>query len=343
MTRTAPDRHPRPADGRPAPLDHRATTRRRTALALPAVALVLLLGACSGAGDAGADPSAGVPADRGGGGPQPQRPDDPGRVVGEIVAVDTALVQVRATDEQTAVTWSDATTFTQTVAGSLADVTVGSCVVAVAAPSDDATSSSADDPTDEPLAATTVTVAAPADDGTCAGPGGVGAPGGRGGAAPDGAPTDLQSGGPWGGDGVPPDGAPSDLPSGGPMTRAFGGVVSGQVTAVSGATLTVSVTSGSGEVDGDDSSDGPADRQVVVSDATTYTRTVDADASGLVVGRCAAVRGEADDSGKVAATSVQLSDPTDDGCTSALGGMVARGGPGAVPGAPAQDEEDTDA
>ncbi|MDC7122833.1 DUF5666 domain-containing protein [Cellulomonas fimi] len=126
------------------------------------------------------------------------------------------------------------------------------------------------------------------------------------------------------------------------MTRAFGGVVSGQVTAVSGTTLTVSVAGGPGGAD-DDSTDEPADRQVVVSDATTYTRTADADASALTLGRCAAVRGEADDSGRVTATSVQVSDPTEDGCTTALGGMVMRGGPGGMPGAGAPDEDGTDA
>ncbi|QHT56741.1 hypothetical protein GXP71_12060 [Cellulomonas sp. H30R-01] len=346
MTRTVLDHCDRPAPGRVARPDHPATARRRTAFALPAVGLVLLLAACSGAaGDAGADPTASAPADGGGAGPQTQRVDEPGRVVGEIVSVDTALVQVRATDEQTAVTWSDTTTFTQTVAGTLADVAVGSCVVAVATPTGDTTAS--DDTSDTPLDATTVTITAAADDGTCTGVGGFGGPGGGGGGLPGGAPTDLPtelpSGAPWGDDDERPDGAPTDLPSGAPMTRAFGGVVSGQVTGVSGTTLTVSVTSGPGESDDDGSSDEPVDRQVVVSDATTYIRTVDADASALTVGRCAAVRGEADDSGKVAATSVQVSDPTDDGCTSALGGMVMRGGPGGMPGGVAQDEEGTDA
>ncbi|MFC4616304.1 hypothetical protein ACFO3K_16375 [Cellulomonas algicola] len=349
MTRTPLDHGDRPRQGRSAPLDRPATARRRTALALPAVGLVLLLAACSGAaGDAGADPSV-SPAGGGGGGPQTQRVDDPGRVVGEIVSVDTALMQVRATDEQTAVTWSGTTTFTQTVAGTLADVTVGSCVVAVATPTDDTATSddTSNGTSDAPLDATTVTIGAAADDGTCSGVGGFGGPGGRGGGTPDGAPTGLPtglpSGAPRGGDGERPDGAPTDLPSGAPTTRAFGGVVGGQVTAVSGATLTVSVTTGPGASDDDASSDEPVDRQVVVSDATTYTRTVDADASALTVGRCAAVRGEADDSGKVAATSVQVSDPTDGGCTSALGGTVMRGGPGGMPGGPAQDEEGSDA
>ncbi|WP_273653780.1 hypothetical protein [Cellulomonas fimi] len=345
MTATALDHRDRPAPGRAARPEHPATARRRTALALPAVGLVVLLAACSGAaGDVGADSSASAPADGGGGGPQGQRIDDPGRVVGEIVAVDTALMQVRATDEQTAVTWSGTTTFTQTVAGTLADVTVGSCVVAVATPTGD--TSATDGTSDAPLDATTVTITAAADDGTC-GVGGFGGPGGRGGGTPGGAPTelptDLPSGAPWGGDGERPDGAPTDLPSGAPTTRAFGGVVSGQVTAVSGTTLTVSVTSGPGASDDDGSSGEPVDRQVLVSDATTYTRTVDADASALTVGRCASVRGDADDSGKVAATSVQVSDPTDGGCSSALGGMVVRGGPGGMPGAPAQDEDGTDA
>ena len=53
-----------------------------------------------------------------------------------------------------------------------------------------------------------------------------------------------------------------------------------------------------------------------MTDATTYTRTVAADASAIVVGQCATARGEADDSGKVTATSITVSAPTDGECSS---------------------------
>lgn len=327
MTRT----RTRLATHAPGAPDGRVGARRRAALALPAVGLVLALAACARGGTADTPADAQTAA-----GPQTQRIDDPGRVVGEIVALDAALLQVRATDEQTAVTWDDTTTFTQTVAGTLADVTVGSCVLAIAAPSADGDGDEASSDADEPLAATTVTITAADADGTCAGPGGAGGPGGPGGGAPGGMPTDLPTDLPSGGpplDGERPDGAPTDLPSGGPQTRVLGGVVSGQVTAVSGETITVSVRSGDSAA-----TDEPVDREVVVSAGTTVARTVDADASALAVGRCASVRGEADDSGKVAATSVQVSDPSDDGCSAGPGGMTLRGGPGGMPGGPGRDD-----
>ncbi|AEE45004.1 hypothetical protein [Cellulomonas fimi] len=296
------------------------TRPRDCALALPAVGLVLALAGCAGstAQPAATDDATASDAPA-------QRSEDRGRVVGEIATVGDALLQVRGTDEQTAVTWSDATTITQTVAATLADVTVGVCVVAVAAPSSSTGADASDDASDAPVEATSVTVSAAQDDGTCTtagGPGGGGAPGDL----PGGAPTDLPSG-------VPTDGpaAGGERPDGAPQVRAFGAGVGGQVTAVSGSTLSVRVTAADGTT---------SDRQVVVSDATTYQRTAAADASALVAGRCATVRGEADDSGEVAATAIQVTDPTDDGCTS---GFAVRG-PGGAPGqGGTQDEEGTDA
>jgi hypothetical protein len=316
----------------------RRAGRRGAALTLPALAtgLVLLLAGC-----AGADPSASAatPTQQAEGsddgsddGTAPQVPRGGGALVGEIASVGAAVLQVRGADEQTAVTWSTDTAITQTVAAALTDVTVGACVTAVAAPqeTDDATGSTSDDAADDttPLQTTSVTVVAAADDGTCTTGGGFG-PGG--GDRPDGAPTDLPSGMPTDGPrfdgGELPDGAPTDAPSGAPgdgqRSRMLGGAVTGQVTAVAGTTITVGVRGADGT---------QTSRDVVVSGTTTYSRTADADATALVAGRCAVVRGEADDSGKVAATSIAVSDAGDDGCTSTLGGFAMRGGPGGVPG-----------
>lgn len=288
--------------------------------ALPAaVALLALLSACTGSGSGSDDTAATAEASQ-----APAAAQDSGRVpggggvTGEIAAVSDALLQVQGDDGQTAVTWDDGTTITQTVAGALSDVAVGSCVVV----------SGADD---SGTAATSVAVTA-AEDGSCAG--GFGGGGGQrpdagdlpeGADLPDGMPTDMPSGGPGG---SMPDGAPTDLPEGG-----FGGsgVTAGLVTAVDGTTITVEQT-----VPG---ADDVTTTTVTVDDGTTYTTTVAADASALAVGRCVAAQGEADDSGKVAATSLTVSDAGDDGCSTGF----ARRGSGMPGGAPGQDEEAADA
>ncbi len=64
-------------------------------------------------------------------------------VSGLIAEVDTNSMQVQASDSQTTVNWTSKTTFAHTVKGALSDVTVGSCLVAVAPRSDTGTSGSA--------------------------------------------------------------------------------------------------------------------------------------------------------------------------------------------------------
>ena len=294
------------------------TTRHRTALVLPALAAatVLVLAGCTGAPSSAAAPDDdSTAATRQGDGPQRSGPGGGGGASGEIASVTGTVMQLRSTDAQTAVTWTDATTFSATVDGTLADVTVGSCVVAVSASTSDTdTDSSA------PVEATSVQITQPTDDRTCAG--GFGGGPSFGGDRPDGAPTDM----PTMPEGERPDGAPTDLPPGGGM-RSFSGGAIGTVTAVDGSTLTV-------ETAGPD--DETTTRTVTVTDATTYTTSVPADASAIVVGQCASARGEADDSGKVTATSITVSAPTDGECSA---GMVQRfgGGPGGGPQGSTQD------
>ena len=278
---------------------------------LPALAAlsVLVLAGCSAA-DAATDAASDAPtsATRQGDGPQRSGPGGGGGASGEIASVTGTVMQLRSTDSQTAVTWTDATTFSATVAGTLADVTVGSCVVAVST-----STTGTDTDTSAPVEATSVQVTQPTDDGTCAG--GFGGGPAFGGERPDGAPTDLPSMP----EGERPDGAPTDLPPGG--MRSFSGGAIGTVTAVDGSTLTV-------ETAGPD--DETTSRTVTVSDATTYTTSVTSDVSAVVVGQCASARGEADDSGKVTATSITVSAPTDGECSA---GMVQRfGGPGGPQG-----------
>ena len=276
--------------------------------ALAAVSLLVLAGCSAGTSQAAAPAATTTPQQQGADGPQRSGPGG-GGTSGEIASVTGTVMQVRSDDAQTAVTWTDDTTFTASVAGALSDVAVGSCVVAVST-----TTTSTD--TSAPLEATSVQLTTATDDGTCAG-------GFGGGQRPDGAPTDLPS---------RPSGAPTDLPSGAPGgMRGFGGIAAGTVTAVDGSTLTVEVT-------GQD--DATTSRTVTVSDATTFTKSVAADASAVVVGQCASARGQADDSGKVTATSITVSAPTDGECTTGmLGGRGFPGGPpdGSSQGGSSQD------
>jgi hypothetical protein len=66
------------------------------------------------------------------------------------------------------------------------------------------------------------------------------------------------------------------------------------------------------------------DITVNVTSATTYTKTVSADPSVLVVGACVAAQGKADDTGAVAATSIAVSKAGPNGCTGGFRG--GRGG-----------------
>ncbi|WP_147572743.1 hypothetical protein [Cellulomonas massiliensis] len=131
---------------------------------------------------------------------------------------------------------------------------------------------------------------------------------------------------------------PGQRPSGGPG-GGFGSVVAGRVTAVDGTTLTVATTQGDDE----------GSASVTVSSATAWTTTATASASAVETGLCASVRGEADDSGAVAATSVSLSEPGDDGCSTGLRGGFpgGRGGSGQQGGqdgvTEADDQGGTDA
>lgn len=125
---------------------------------------------------------------------------------GEVVAVSGSTAQVRSQRTgQVAVSWTDATTFTATTAGQLADLTVGSCVVIIGSTDD------------EP--ATTVTVAE-AVDGECRTPA-AGRSGGRDRPEP---PEGFE----------PPAGMerPEGMPDRAPVTA-------GRLSAIEGTTLTV--------------------------------------------------------------------------------------------------------
>lgn len=309
-------------------------TRSRALLALPAsAALLALLVACS---DDAAQTAPEVSTTQAPAGDQ-QADEMPGGggTSGEIAAVSDLLMQVQGDDGQTAVSWDAGTTITQSVAGTLADVTVGSCVVTVGASGDDSTA-----------AATSVTVTA-ATDGECSGGFGGGAgggmPGGSGGGSGDGErPSGMPSGAPDGAmpeGGELPDGAPTGQPDGDGGGGGFGTVTAGLVTAVDGSTITVQ------QIGEDSSTTGT----VTVDGSTTYTTTVTADSSAIAVGLCVTAIGEADSSGQVAATSLALSEAGDSGCSTGFGGGMpggGRGGAGSGEGSGQgsdQGQEDADA
>jgi hypothetical protein len=224
-------------------------------------------------------------------------------ISGLVAAVSDSLMQVQETDSQTAVTWTDETVVTRTVAVALDAIAVGSCVVAMAPAAEDGTT---------PVVATTVTVSEPVDE-ECTATFGAFQPGGPtsledGAERPDdGGALQLPEGGELPEGMEPPEGAelPEGMPGGAAM-GTFGQLVSGRATAVSGSTLTVEATG----------ADGVATTETVEVDAeTVVTATVAADASAIAVGLCASVRGETDTRGGMTATTIALSDAGDDGCT----------------------------
>jgi hypothetical protein len=272
----------------------------------------LILAGCSGGGsgtttdaDTSAQPSAAPSGQAQGPG---QNRQDFG-VSGEIVYAQDGTLQVQNSQSQTAVRYTDATTVEQQVTVALADVSVGSCVVAIVG---------------EDGTATTVRVTQPVDGECSTGfgqggfPGGGGAPGGD---MPSGAPTALPDGG------AMPSGAPTDFPSGAPGDGQFPGggqggfggtFVTGTVASVSDSGLTVTTDDGSTDVP--------------VGTDTSITGTEAADQAAIAVGLCLTAQGAADDAGGFDATSITVSAKGDDGCSSGFGGMGGsrpdRGGQG---------------
>ncbi len=210
--------------------------------------------------------------------------------------VSGTTVQVQGESGQTAVTYTDTTTFSKQVSATLADVSVGSCVFVT--PVMDASSTSGAD-SSTTVAAGTVRITSAADDGSC-----TSGFGGGGGERPSGdasdMPTDMPSDMP---SGMASDGA---RPSGGPGGGGGGFGASGEVSAVSETGFTVT--------------QGDQTTEVTVSDDTTYTATADAASDALKAGVCVTARGESDDTGALTAESISISEASDGECTTGFGG-----------------------
>ena len=218
---------------------------------------------------------------------------------------------------QTAVGWTASTTIEKETAGTLADVTAGSCVVATSFTAGTAGTGASAAPTAVPTAdsnapVTRVVVTQPVD-GTCRAAAVGGAFGGGArtpGQEPSGAASQPRT---------RPSGAPAGGFAGG--ARAIG-FHTGLVTGVSGDTVSIQTTGQGGAT---------STATFTVGASTTYTTTVKADASAIVVGQCAAAFGPSDSSGTVTATSITVSAPTNGQCSSfsvtrAGGGFAGRGG-----------------
>lgn len=297
----------------------------KTMLAVVAgVGLFALAGCSASADDSGGSSAAQTTqsTQQNGGSGQQAQGEPGGGVSGEIASNANNLLQVQDTSKQTAVSYSDTTTITAEVTGAASDVAVGSCVVASAArptttgtdpsgaPSAEPSATPDASAAQETFAAATVIVTAAGSDGTCAGMGGRAM--GAGGTAPTGMPNDGTAP-----SGVAPSGAPTDMPSGAPSGMPGGGnfmrnAAFGKVTAVDGDTVTVE----------ENTQDGTAKTSTFTMATATVTKTEASDASALVVGKCVSARGESDSSGTVAATSLTVSDPGSDGCTSRVVGFA---------------------
>jgi hypothetical protein len=267
-----------------------------------AASAVLLL-ALAGCGKQQADDTAAT-ADTTRTGPQgsTQLSGPPG-ASGEVADVSGRTMQVQnPTVGQVAVTWTAGTTFTRQIDASLADVSVGDCVMVT---------SSSSPSTAEPIAADQVRITS-AVAGECTGGRGSGAPGQLMTSAPQGMPTDL----------------PSDLPSnaGAPMQLSGGAI--GKVTAVSPSGFTVASVQPAAPGTSDETATTTTTAvSVTVSDDTAYTRTAKATSAAVHVGACVDARGTEDSMGAIKAASVAVSPKVDGQCGSfGPGGPMARQG-----------------
>jgi len=283
--------------------------RTQALLALMLAGAVAVLAACGGgSAKAGTTPtSSTTPAanpNAGGGG---RVFGTPPAASGLIAEIDANTVQVQSqSNGQVAVVVTSKTTYTQTLAATLADVQVGGCVLATAPSSSANSANGATPPTS--ITASAVMITAPVQ-GSCNRGAGFGGAGGT--RVPTDRPSDL----------------PTSLPSGRPSGTRTGNFLaaSGQVTAVNGKVITVQAerrTAGS-------STSTTYTAIVTTPSSTTFTKTAAATRSALKVGLCMSAAGTTGSDGTVTATRVAISPPTSTGCETTLRRGAFGGGGGA--------------
>ncbi|MCL2515907.1 MAG: DUF5666 domain-containing protein [Microbacteriaceae bacterium] len=289
-----------------------------TGVAALVVGAALVLTGCSGSGAANASSkSSSTPQSQGqsrqgggfGGGA-----GFGGGTVGQIAAVSGSTLQVQSSTDQTAVTFTSSTAITTTVDVALSAVKVGECVTATTVPASGSTSSSSS----STAPVTSVAISQPVS-GSCS----------RGFGGTNGGGTFRGQGGT--GSGQRPSGFPTSRPrpSGSASGRGFGGgnfvlPTSGEVTAVSGSTITVDAL--------DFQTQKTAPKTVTVDASTKYTETEKATSTALAVGQCVVAQGKADDTGAVTATAIAVSAPVNGSCTTGFGFRGQRGGTGGTGG-----------
>lgn len=278
-------------------------TRTRILAVIGAAGIAAL--ALSGCSSSPADSAAAEPARESG---QNSADPQPRGVSGEIAAASDGLLQVQDAQSQTAVSYTADTGITREVAAQLSDVAVGVCVTGIGGGE-----------SSEALTGVTISEAV---DGACAsGPGGRGGAGGEmpegfepptGGEAPEGLPEGAEppEDGGQPADGERPEGMPEGMAPGGP-----GGFSTGIVTAVDETTITIDAVAMDGET---------SPQELVVDDATAFTRVAAATSEALATGACVVATGEYDGD-RYAATSLAVSEPGEDGCNAGFGGLPGRG------------------
>lgn len=203
---------------------------------------------------------------------------------GQLVQVSGQTLILTGPNGDTTVTVTPSTTYTKTSIAALADITKGSCILATGQK----------DPTSGAVTATMVRISPKAAAG-CMAPG-VGPGTNPGGFSP------------------PANATPRPTPSG-QANLAF---VTGEVTAVSGPSITVKTAAGTSQT-------------FSVASAATITATADVTEAALQNGQCLRANGSRDAAGNVQATSVTIT-PAGPSGTCTTGGGFGRGGFGG-PGA----------
>jgi hypothetical protein len=198
---------------------------------------------------------------------------------GQLVQVSGQTLILTGPNGDTTVTVTATTTYTKTSIATLADILKGTCIVA----------NGQKDPTSGAITATNVRIS-PKTAAGCAAPGF--GPGGAPGASP------------------PAGASPRPTPSG----QANAAFVTGEVTAVSGTSVTVKTAAG-------------ANQTISVAAAATITDTADVTIAALQNGQCLRANGTKDAAGSVQATSVTITPAGPSGtCTTGGGGRGGFGG-----------------
>jgi hypothetical protein len=196
---------------------------------------------------------------------------------GQLVQVSGQTLILTGPNGDTTVTVTASTTYTKTSIATLADITKGSCILATGQK----------DPTSGAITATNVRISPKAATGCTAGPAGPGT-------NPRGSP--------------PADFTPRPTPSG----QANAAFVIGEVTAVSGPSVTVKTAAGATET-------------FTVGSAAAVMVTSEVTQADLLNGQCLRANGSRDAAGNVQATSVTIM-PAGPSGTCTTGGGFGRGG-----------------